>query len=248
MGNAMSFLFTWLTARAAGGEVLLRFDDLDGPRVRADFITGITEDLQWLGLDWDATWFQSKRIGVYEYWLEKWRKSAQIYACRCTRSQMQAEGAAGTCTGDCRNLGLSLDSGNPWRLKLDGGDVIVRRREGMAAYHVASLADDVDYGVDYIVRGEDLKESTAVQLAMAHSAVAAGIPAAEKFICAQIVHHPLITALDGSKLSKSRDDSPLRALRASGHKPSSINREFLRWQGRDGSDIETLQQLRERWG
>ena len=245
IGNAMSFLLTWLTVRAARGEVFLRIDDLDGPRVSTEFVDGILEDLRWLSLDWDRQWFQNERTAIYTHWLDAWKKAGQLYACRCTRSQMQSNG--GVYAGTCRHLGLPLDDSNPWRLRLERGDVIVRRREGMAAYHLASLADDIEEGINYIVRGEDLWESTAIQQAMARSAELAGIPGAAAFASVQFVHHPLIAGPDGGKLSKSRNASPLRELRASGQPPASVYQQFLRWQGMDPTGVNTIDELKARW-
>jgi glutamyl-tRNA synthetase len=76
-------------------------------------------------------------------------------------------------------------------------DPVVRRRDGRAAYQVASLADDVHFGIGLIVRGEDLLASTAVQLYMAK------VLLMESFAQVRFFHHQLIRADDGQKLSKS---------------------------------------------
>jgi glutamyl-tRNA synthetase len=75
---------------------------------------------------------------------------------------------------------------------------VLLQREGTPAYQVASLSDDIDFGVDLIVRGEDLLPSTAAQL---HMARVLGLNA---FLQARFVHHPLLSDATGNKLSKSR--------------------------------------------
>src|SRR5262249_52340908 len=112
VGNARTFLLTWLHVRAAGGSVALRVDDLDGPRVKSGRERDAIEDLRWLGLDWDAdlpVLRQSERSATYVAALTRLAAGGLVYACVCTRSEVEAaasaphgpEGAAypGTCRG-----------------------------------------------------------------------------------------------------------------------------------------------------
>ena len=67
LGNARTFLLAWLSVRHAGGRVLLRIEDIDGPRVRKEAAQQTIEDLQWLGLDWDGeVVVQSERQRHYD--------------------------------------------------------------------------------------------------------------------------------------------------------------------------------------
>ncbi len=96
-------------------------------------------------------------------------------------------------------------------------DPVLRQRNGRPAYQIASLADDVDFGIDLIVRGADLLPSTACQLLLAELL---GLTA---FTRTRFIHHPLITALDGTKLSKSDGASSLKAMREAGIAPDALH-------------------------
>ena len=85
-GNLRTALLSWLEARLAGGEWLLRIDDLDTPRNRAGAEEAILADLTWLGLAWDGPlWRQSERRGLYASVLSALRRDGRLYPCRCSR-------------------------------------------------------------------------------------------------------------------------------------------------------------------
>ena len=110
LGNARSFLLTWLRGRALGARVLLRVEDLDGPRTRKGAVEQALEDLRWLGLDWDGEpLYQSTRGLAYEAALDTLRNAGAVYPCVCTRSEIERarsapnEGDAGPAyPGTCR--------------------------------------------------------------------------------------------------------------------------------------------------
>jgi len=78
-----------------GGSFLLRFEDIDGPRVRKEYYQGVREDLQWLGLDWDGEpLLQTSRTAAYEAALDELRSQDLVYPCFCTRREIQDEWAA----------------------------------------------------------------------------------------------------------------------------------------------------------
>lgn len=117
-----------------GGEFLLRFEDIDGPRVREEYFAGIEEDLRWLGLNWDGEPVrQSHRGAAYDEALERLKALGLVYPCFCTRKEIQAELAAMAAApqgpegplypGTCRGLGSEerrarIDAGisHAWRL------------------------------------------------------------------------------------------------------------------------------------
>ena len=75
LGNAFSCLLAWLSARSAGGRIILRHEDLDPRRCRREYALQLEEDLLWLGLDWDEggsaggeRYFQSSRRDIYEFY------------------------------------------------------------------------------------------------------------------------------------------------------------------------------------
>jgi glutamyl-Q tRNA(Asp) synthetase len=123
-----------LARKEPGGSFLLRFEDIDGPRVREEYYQGIEEDLKWLGLHWDGEPLrQTTRSAAYEAALHQLREQGLVYPCFCTRREIQAEWAAMAAAphepdgpiypGTCRKLSASesnakLAAGIPhaWRL------------------------------------------------------------------------------------------------------------------------------------
>ena len=117
LGNAFSALIAWLAVRSAGGEMVLRQEDLDPQRCKREYADQIEEDYRWLGLDWDRggsaggdAYYQSNRDDIYAEALETLRQNHLIYPCFCTRNQLHAASAPhatdGTTLypGTCRNL------------------------------------------------------------------------------------------------------------------------------------------------
>jgi glutamyl-tRNA synthetase len=237
-GNIFSFIITAGLARRYGASILLRIDDLDIGRVRPAYIEDIFETLSFLGIPWDEGprnpddfhrhWSQRIRLNKYESLFHVLRASGHLFGCDCTRTRMSG--------GDrcvCVERALDLcEPGIAWRLLTDThnrivqrdlirGDVvqplptsvqhpILRKRDGDPAYHVASVSDDVDYGVDLIVRGLDLLDSTLFQCQLASFA---GL---DSFSQVTFYHHPLIMDTSGRKLSKSAGDGSVSDLRKAG--------------------------------
>ena len=117
LGNAFSALLAWLSVRSAGGELVLRQEDLDPQRCKRAYAEQIEADFRWLGLDWDRGgsqggpgYFQSNRSELYAEYLERLNRKGLIYPCFCTRNQLHAASAPhatdGTpiYAGTCRNL------------------------------------------------------------------------------------------------------------------------------------------------
>ena len=240
-GNGASFVLTWKLARAAQGTVLLRIDDLDAERVRPAYVEDIFRTLKVLGIEPDEgphdpqelarSWSQQLRMDRYRTLLDRLRERMAVYACTCTRSM--ADG----CT--CRAKGLDLDAADvSWKLDLlnaapvvvrswPGSDLslrpadlmpdpVVRQRNGRPAYQIASLADDQAFGIDFVVRGEDLLPSTVCQLHLARSL------GEEAFSRIHFVHHRLLTDAQGMKLSKSQGAGSLQDMLNDGMPPEAI--------------------------
>ena len=237
-GNVLSFVLTAGLARRYGASILLRIDDLDIGRVRQAYVEDIFDTLSFLGIPWDEGpvdpedfrrhWSQRLRLDAYRRMLQDLSERGVLFACECTRTRMSG-GDACTCAG--RSLDIS-EQGHAWRLLTDmhnriihadlyQGPVtsvlpasvqqaIVRKRDGDPAYHVASLSDDLQFGVDLIVRGADLFDSTLLQCRMAE-----WIPA-NAFSQVTFFHHPLLSDPSGRKLSKSAGDGSVSGLRRAG--------------------------------
>ena len=117
LGNAFSALLAWLSVRSAGGELVLRLEDLDPQRCKREYCAQVEEDFLWLGLHWDRggsaggeAFYQSSRSAYYAEALHKLEKKGLIYPCFCTRNQLHAASAPhrsdGTplYAGTCRSL------------------------------------------------------------------------------------------------------------------------------------------------
>lgn len=121
IGNAFTAIASWLQMRQAGGEFVLRVEDIDTVRSRADLAERQLEDLRWLGLDWEegpdvgglyAPYVQSGRIPFYEAALERLRQAGFLYPCYCSRSELARIASAphglssegGAYPGVCRTL------------------------------------------------------------------------------------------------------------------------------------------------
>jgi glutamyl-tRNA synthetase len=110
LGNVRTALIAWLYARATGGSIQLRIDDLDVDRCKEEFEFRQLEDLAWLGLTWDGELIrQSQRLDRYTAALEQLRAAGLVYPCFCTRAEIKAAASAphgdegpiygGTCRG-----------------------------------------------------------------------------------------------------------------------------------------------------
>src|SRR5215218_3639094 len=88
LGNARTFLATWLLARQQGWKVLLRIEDLDGPRVKQGAAHQAIDDLVWLGLNWDdGPIFQSPRTELYRAAIDQLIEKRWAYPCVCSRRE-----------------------------------------------------------------------------------------------------------------------------------------------------------------
>ena len=236
-GNLRTALLSWLEARLRGGQWLVRIDDLDAPRNRPGAEAAILDDLRWLGLDWDGPVVrQSAHRGLYASVLSALRQAGHLYPCRCSRRLLAdvsaPHGALAVYPGHCRDrapLWGPQDGRLPsWRLRLepgvlrwqerggpcgrqDGptavGDVVLRRADGVVAYHLATAVDELLMGISEVVRGEDLWPSTGAQVAVM-AALGAAPPS--------YAHVSLWLDARGERLSKREGAEGLDGLRRRG--------------------------------
>lgn len=251
LGNGLSFLMTWAKTRAVGGQLLLRIDDMDKARCRPEYIKDIFETLEWLGIDYDQgpsgpddfdkNWSQHHRLDRYMDGLNVLRDKALLFACNCSRKQINEAntGRKGFYSGRCLTRNLAFDTPEvAWRLKLESqvfdlkmyiendlfqlfssrniDHLVVRQKNEMPAYQLTSLLDDVFFEVNYIVRGEDLLSSSWAQLYLANQLELTS------FLTTQFWHHPLILDDVGVKLSKSKGANSLKIWREGGKSPQKI--------------------------
>ncbi len=195
-GTLLAALLCWLDVRSRGGRIRLRLEDLDPQRASARHSRGLVDDFAWLGLDWDVVEFQSEAREAHAEALDRLEGSGRLYPCECSRSQIAAGAARapdggfrypGRCLGRALPAGGWRKSSESLRVRLDDsevavpsedasvppsnprrdfGDPLVRRRDGVAAYHLASVVDDANGGVTRVVRGRDLALHTPIQVAL----------------------------------------------------------------------------------
>lgn len=225
-GSLVAALASYLDARHADGQWLLRIEDLDPPRESASAPAEILHQLKTYGLHWDGdVLYQSHRQQAYLETLGILTEQNLTYPCTCSRKQIPAI-YPGTCRNGCdatkpyairmRLPTLPLEINDRLRGKqqwdpADVGDFIVRRKDQLFAYQLAVVVDDIHQGVNQIVRGIDLLDSTPRQLAIYHC-LHETPPA--------YLHIPVITEKDGNKLSKQAHaaaidtDRPIETLLA----------------------------------
>ncbi|MEZ0484232.1 glutamate--tRNA ligase family protein [Fibrella aquatica] len=258
LGNAVNFVLTWLAARQRGAQLLLRIDDLDAGRKRPEYVDDVFRTLDFLGLDYDlgpasadafeAQWSQRHRTEHYQATLNQLREAGTLYASDLSRREWKAYEP--TYLTEDRITSLSLDALEvTWRFKADGdgsSDFVVRRRDGLPAYQIASLTDDHLFGVTHLVRGIDLIDSTDRQRQLA---LALGW---RNFLKAHVWHHSLLLGPDGLKLSKSAGGGAIarqsvRPLRERGNVPDVVFGHVARLLNAPSEANHTLDDLLE-WG
>src|SRR3954469_6193657 len=117
LGNARTFLINWLLARQNGWRILLRIEDLDGPRIKRGADQQAIDDLKWLGLDWDeGPIYQSSRTNVYSEAIDRLIAAKQAYPCVCSRreatlaaSAPHADESGEIYPGTCRDKYQSIE-------------------------------------------------------------------------------------------------------------------------------------------
>jgi glutamyl-tRNA synthetase len=247
VGNARTYLIAWLAARAAGGRVILRLEDIDSPRIKPGAAEQALDDLRWLGLDWDeGPIVQTERLPLYEAALRQLQERELVYPCTCTRSDVERaasaphaehEGAVypGTCAGrrsaDAAGLGSCPFA---WRFR---------------ASHLPSRFEDRYRGstqIEHALAGGDFvvwktAGTPAYQLAVVVDDAAQGItevirgddliPSTPRQLllyealglqAPSFVHVPLVVGPDGRRLAKRHGDTRLAALGAAGVKPEDV--------------------------
>lgn len=166
LGNLRTALLAWLFARCAGGEFVLRVEDLDRPRVRAGATEQMLADLRWLGLNWDegpdvggpgAPYLQSERQALYEMYLQRLQAAGLVYPCYCSRAEIARAASAphgdegprypGTCRqlSEARRRQYETEGRRPsWRLRVDDGRVVtfVDLVTGPVSQHVQQAIGD----------------------------------------------------------------------------------------------------------
>ena len=216
--------------------------------------------------DFEHNFSQQHRLPEYEAVLQAAHAAHPelFYACCCSRAELARQALpAGRYVGTCRPAGLPLAAADTaWRAAVpaganaafsdlaqgdmriwvaqDPGDFVVRKKDGVAAYQVASVVDDVRLGVNLIVRGLDLLPSTAAQLWLAPYLSEQG-----GFTQTRFLHHELLRDEDGHKLSKSTQGGARRGILEEAATPQVVYHAVARLLGLPSAAGESLAALVE---
>ena len=231
-GSMLAALGSWLLARQAGGEWLLRIEDIDPPREVAGAASDQLRTLAAFGLHHDGEIArQSRRGHLYRDALDRLLVRGQAFECHCSRSELAASGGihrqcVATAPRADPAIRLRVADGCEiafedavhgrivQRVGRDVGDFVLLRADGLWAYQLAVVVDDAEQGITDVVRGADLLDSTPRQILLQR---ALGLPTPRH------AHLPLLLGDDGRKLSKSDaalpvdTADPLATLRALWH-------------------------------
>jgi len=267
IGGARTALFSWLYARHAGGEFVLRIEDTDRERSTDEATQVILDGMKWLGLDWDSEpVFQSHRQAEHIVAAEQLIEEGHAYRCYCTKEELdamreaqQAAGKKPMYDGRCRHRSDRPD-GVPFVIRFRSPDVgetvvndlvlgtvsfpneelddlILVRSDGTPTYNLAVVADDSAMGITHVVRGSDHLNNTPRQIQL-YEALGLPVP--------QFAHIPLIHGPDGAKMSKRHGAVAITEYREKGYLPTAVNNYLARlgWSHGD-EEVFSMQKLIE---
>lgn len=214
-GSLVAAVGSYLIAKYYGAEWQVRIEDIDPPREIEGAADTILRQLEAFGLHWDGPIiYQSESIPRFNEILEELKQQDLLYACDCTRKKINKLSEDGRYPNICQDKNLSFDGEVAWKLRhgqddyhfydqiqgqcefetsLYREDFTVKRKDGLMAYQLAVVVDDINAGIDHVVRGIDLLDSTPRQLRLYQ---VLGKPAPLWY------HLPLAINDDGNKLSK----------------------------------------------
>ena len=233
-GSLVAAVGSYLDARAHGGEWLVRIEDVDGPRTVPGAADGILRTLDGFGFEWDGeVLVQSRRLDVYHAALVRLQLDGYVYPCACSRREIAAatnhlsvDGGL-LYPGFCRTGLPEGRAARAWRLRVpdrelsfvdlvqgehrqnlerEVGDFVLLRADGQYAYQLAVVVDDAAQGVNSVVRGVDLLDSTARQIWLQQCL---GMPTPT------YAHLPVVVNASGEKLSKQTRAAAVDAVAGS---------------------------------
>ncbi|PTM10856.1 MAG: tRNA glutamyl-Q synthetase [Bacteroidetes bacterium] len=250
-GNGLSFILTWAIARAQGGTILLRIDDLDQARCREAYVEDIFRTIDWLGIDYDegptgvadfqANWSQHLRLDHYQQALEELRSSGQLFACACSRKAIRALAPDGPYPGTCQQKSLPFDQPNvAWRIFPPPTAAAVQLRiwqQGLTRVTIdqpdAWVLRQKDgfpaYQIASLIDDTHYKINFIVRGADLWDSTLVQCYLAQlldhtTFSDAVFYHHPLLLDEKGNKLSKSQGADALQSWRKAGQSAAVLYR------------------------
>jgi glutamyl-tRNA synthetase len=250
LGSASTALLAWLSARSKGGAFVLRLEDLDQPRVRVGSAERISEDLRWLGLDWDegpdvggphAPYTQWSRRERYREAFERLERAGAVYPCFCSRKDIARSASAPQAPGDevrypgtCRERQPEEGRQAAWRFRASTAGAL-EFHDGVRGTERLAAGDSWDF----VVRRSDGVPS--YQLAVVVDDAEMGItevvrgddlvPSTFRQILLyralgwpppEFAHVPLLLGRDGARLSKRHEASSVREAREAGASAEAV--------------------------
>lgn len=251
LGHARTFWIAQQRARAAGGTLVLRNEDLDRARCKPEFVSAMYEDLKWFGLRWQegpdcggphAPYHQSERMEHYRRAFHQLREAGVIYPCMCSRKEilqaLQAPHAGDEepiYPGTCRNRAAGADERASWRFRVPDGENISFTDGARGPQTVVA---GKDFGDFLVWRHDDLPSYqlavTADDAAMEITEVVRGadllLSTARQLLlyrafgwnAPEFYHCELMVDESGARLAKRHDALSLRTLRNRGSDPAQI--------------------------
>ncbi|CAN5121037.1 tRNA glutamyl-Q(34) synthetase GluQRS [soil metagenome] len=239
VGNARTYLVAWLAARSRGGEVRLRLEDIDSPRIKPGATEQAFDDLRWLGLDWDGEpVIQTHRVSLYQQALADLKARELVYPCTCTRNDILAAASAphaehegpiypGTCASRTVSDAATLTEPYAWRFRVTESPTYDDLLLGPTRINLH------DIGGDFVIW--KTVNTPAYQLAVVVDDAAMGItevirgddlvPSTPRQLLLYRVlnltpprfgHLALVVGEDGRRLAKRHGDTRLSTLRERG--------------------------------
>lgn len=257
-GSLVAAVASYLQARSKGGQWLLRIEDLDPPRELPGAAEDIVQTLLRHGFEpSEPVLRQSERLKLYEAVVDELLERGIAYPCSCTRQEIRAHASPGRMgpiyPGTCRQrtthsrkaravrvrtdsspikFSDALQGSNTCRLEPEAGDYLIRRGDGLIAYHLAVVVDDHAQGITEVVRGTDLLDSTSAQIHLQHI-LGLDTPA--------YMHFPVAVNHRGVKLSKQTGALPISSQKPASNLVSCL--QFLRQDPPEGLESQPLQAI-----
>ena len=270
LGNAFSFILTWLLVRRLEGKLQLRIDDLDSARLKRDCLEDIFLQLEWLGLEYDSGpqgpeehlkhYSQSLKIEDYRETLSSLRQLRSLYACQCSRKQYLAISEDGLYPKTCRDKKLDLDQPEiTWRFKSESealSDTLFFEGSSEEDSSSKPLGDAVllrrngipSYQIASLVDDMKNRSTLIVRGIDLYPSSLFQQTVAEKLgwatfseIC--FVHHSLLKDSTGKKYAKSEGAYSLKDLKQENSDPGFVYRGVACWLGLPDTDINDLKSL-----
>lgn len=207
LGNIRTAYLNWLAARASGGEFILRIDDTDKERNKQEYVDNILETMDWLGLDYDRIVYQSDRFDRYKEVAQSLVNSDQATELTNWAVGLFTDMIPSTWTDEV--IGDIIVSEQDAK---NSGAIILLRKDGTPTYHFASVVDDIDMGVNYIIRGHDHISNVPKHISLYRN-LGVDIP---KFAHVGLIHHKK------KKLSKRDDAASMLFYRDAGYDPDAM--------------------------